>query len=281
MSKTTRMIAAVLFSGVVIVSSFIGVKAMAGGFAAPVATTPRTQAPSRAANSDRPFADMNDGMNDDSQMPAEAAPAAKTPSTPAPTAPDTSDAAVKYLNEIALDGFEFGSAPKVAYKWTQDVLVQVEGNPTASDRAALQQVVSDLNGLISPVKVRLVDQGGNVRIWYGPEKQFAQQDEDYTPGNLGYFSIRYDDNSAITHSSILIDTGTEATARAHLVREELTQSLGLFQDSWDYKDSMFYQGWTTPTKYSDLDQQIIHMLYDTRVKPGMSKAQVDALFTNN
>lgn len=55
-----------------------------------------------------------------------------------------------------------------------------------------------------------------------------------------------------------------------MIREELTQSLGLFQDSWRYPDSIFYQGWSDITAYSDLDRTTIGLLYDSRLDPWMT-----------
>ena len=50
--------------------------------------------------------------------------------------------------------------------------------------------------------------------------------------------------------------------KKHLLREEVTQSLGLFNDSWSYSNSIFYQGWTEVTEFSDLDKKIISKLYN-------------------
>ena len=57
-------------------------------------------------------------------------------------------------------------------------------------------------------------------------------------------------------------TGDNFEAQKHLLREELTQSLGLFNDSWKYPESIFYQGWSTVTEYSDMDKRLIDMLYN-------------------
>jgi hypothetical protein len=46
-----------------------------------------------------------------------------------------------------------------------------------------------------------------------------------------------------------------------LLREELTQSLGLGNDSNKYPDSIFYQDWSTVTSYSKLDIEIIKQHY--------------------
>jgi hypothetical protein len=54
----------------------------------------------------------------------------------------------------------------------------------------------------------------------------------------------------------------DVEAQKSVLREELTQSLGLCNDSWEYPNSIFYQGWSTNTEYSDLDKEIIQMLYN-------------------
>jgi hypothetical protein len=60
----------------------------------------------------------------------------------------------------------------------------------------------------------------------------------------------------------MIKTGNDTEAQRSILREEITQSLGLCNDSWKYKNSVFYQGWGTVTEYSDLDKEIIQMLYN-------------------
>jgi hypothetical protein len=51
-------------------------------------------------------------------------------------------------------------------------------------------------------------------------------------------------------------------AQKHLLREELTQALGLSNDSYDYPESIFYQGWTETTEYTELDKDVIRMMYN-------------------
>ena len=55
---------------------------------------------------------------------------------------------------------------------------------------------------------------------------------------------------------------TSIDAQKHLLREELTQSLGLFNDSDKYPNSIFQQAWTETTEYSEIDIKMIHMLYN-------------------
>ncbi|HWI52877.1 MAG TPA: DUF2927 domain-containing protein [Symbiobacteriaceae bacterium] len=198
----------------------------------------------------------------------------KTEKSAAPA--DQADDALSYLEEVALSGFEFGSAPHVVYKWTHDIEVSVSGSPSESDQAALRTIISDLNELIAPLKVRQVPDDGDITIWYGDDSQFAKRLSGYTPGNRGYFQVKYGMDYSLHASSILISTEVDAAARAHLVREELTQSFGFFNDSWAEEASIFYQGWTTTPRYSEQDKAIIRMLYDSRIKPGMTPARVRA-----
>ncbi|HYF77618.1 MAG TPA: DUF2927 domain-containing protein [Symbiobacteriaceae bacterium] len=206
------------------------------------------------------------------------APAEKVPAdTAKSSAPD--DEVLKYLEEVALSGFEFGSAPEVVYKWTHDVDISVSGDLTEADRIAIDKTMKDLNELIAPRQVNLVPEGGDITIWYGPSKEFSKRLPSYTPGNMGYFSIRYGRDYSIQSATILIASELDVAARTHLVREELTQSFGFFQDSRQDPLSIFQQDWTITQTYSELDRAIIPLLYDERVKPGMSPDSVLAMFS--
>ena len=61
-----------------------------------------------------------------------------------------------------------------------------------------------------------------------------------------------------------VDTERSSTmsAKKHLLREELTQSLGLFNDTYDYPESIFYQEWTETNEYAPIDIELISMLYN-------------------
>ena len=62
---------------------------------------------------------------------------------------------------------------------------------------------------------------------------------------------------------------TDQAARNHLLLEEITGGLGLANDIDTEKDSILYQPWTTTQQLSDLDWQLLNLLYDRRVTPGM------------
>jgi hypothetical protein len=194
--------------------------------------------------------------------------------TPTPIVTETlqtfSSTAVDYLMEIAF-GAEFGSEPAVVHKWTQDVRIAVHGDPNADDLAALDDVVGDLNNLIDTIEISVVTSGQNVELYFAPESEFASIEPGYVPVNMGFFWTWWDGTQAYTAAHVLVSTTDVTQAeRNHLIREELTQSMGLMQDSYTYEDSMFYQGWTETPAYSDLDEQLIQMLYLPGIEPGLT-----------
>jgi len=194
-----------------------------------------------------------------------------TPTQEATPAPQTfSSAAVNYFVEIAF-GSEYGDNSSVIHKWTSDVRIAVHGNPNADDLAALGDVIWDLNELIDTIDISVVTSGQNVDLYFAPETEFSGIESGYVPVNMGFFNTWWDASQAYTEAHILISTtGVTQPERDHLIREELTQSLGLMRDSYAYEDSMFYQGWTETPAYSDLDEQLIEMLYLPTIQPGMT-----------
>ena len=181
---------------------------------------------------------------------------------------------IDYFIEIAL-GAEFGDDMAIIKKWNDDIRIKIEGKPTELDLQTLNHIVSDLNEILTGIKVKIVNKKGNVKITFSPESDFASIDPNYVPTNYGFFwALWHDDNYVIYDASILVSSADiSQEERSHLIREELTQSLGLMNDSDKYKDSIFYQDWTSVTQYSDIDIAVIELLYQKTIKAGMNKEQ--------
>ena len=178
---------------------------------------------------------------------------------------------IDYYLEIAI-GSEYGS-PTVVKKWTQPLRIEVGGDPTEEDSASLNRVVRDLNELTdeSP-QLTLVEERGNVEVLFVPVDSMSNYNENYQPGNLGYFYIWWNGQYQIQRAQVLI--GSERTTqvqRSHLIREELTQSLGLMNDSPQYDLSIFQIDYSEVRSFTDLDQTVIRMHYRAEVRPGMDR----------
>ena len=195
-----------------------------------------------------------------------------TTTTVAP--PVYSEEALDYFAEVTF-GPEFGGGSQAIRKWTQDMRIAVYGTPNEDDLATLAEVIADLNEIIGTIELEIVESGENVELHFAPEEEFESIEPNYEPVNLGFFWVWWDGTESISNARILIST-TELTQaeRSHLIREELTQSLGLMNDSFSYEDSIFYQGWTDTGTYSELDEMLIEMLYLPKIGPGMEPGEV-------
>jgi hypothetical protein len=156
------------------------------------------------------------------------------------------------------------SEPK---KWQNDVKIFVKGKKVDYLIFELTKIVSELNTIINPINLRIVnsESDANMVVFFGSEKEFNNFDPNskkYTKNNYGVFV--YYGSTYITRANVFVDIYRTETinAQKHLLREELTQSLGLFNDTYDYPNSIFYQGWTETTKYADIDVKLIKMLYN-------------------
>lgn len=181
---------------------------------------------------------------------------------------------IEYFTEIGLN-VEYGSASPALRRWTGDIRIQVHGAPTMADIRTLHQVVDELNQLVTGIELRVDGRDSNMDIYFAPEDRFSALEPAYVPVNLGFFRVWWDRSGAIYRARILIASqGITQQERDHLIREELTQSLGLFNDSWRYPDSIFYQGWTDTTRYTDLDVAAIRLLYHPDLRPSMPQPEV-------
>jgi|LakMenE01Jun11ns_1017448.scaffolds.fasta_scaffold9922359_3 hypothetical protein len=175
-----------------------------------------------------------------------------------------SQEAKDYFKEICFNT-EDGSSFDEASKWTEDVKIYVHGNCPNYMMTELDDIVSELNDLIDPIDIEVVSNKGdaNTFLFLGSGKGFKQEYPNMKNENLdgkgGYFSVK--SNRAYLYVN-MIDTDGDLITQKSILREEVTQSLGLYNDSWKYPSSIFYQGSNDNTEYSDLDKEIIRMLYN-------------------
>jgi len=160
---------------------------------------------------------------------------------------------------------EFSGKMEKPFKWTKDMKIYVDKTDQNYLVDELNRIVNELNLLIDPIQIKVVNSKdqANYFIYFGYYKDFEKKynvvNSNLLESNWGFFEI-YPNNTGIMYVDVI--RTKEIEAQKHLLREELTQSLGLLNDSWKYPQSIFYQGWTTTTEYSSIDKEIIKMLYN-------------------
>ena len=77
-----------------------------------------------------------------------------------------------------------------------------------------------------------------------------------------------------------VDTDrANAEEERHLLREELTQALGLARDSDLYANSIFQSRWTTTTEYAGIDEDVIRLLYHPQMQAGLDETETEEILT--
>ncbi|MGI6707251.1 MAG: DUF2927 domain-containing protein [Clostridia bacterium] len=189
---------------------------------------------------------------------------------------------IDYFREIAF-GSEFEGDFSGLRKWNKDrVGVKIFGDPTEEDRITLQEVIRDIGKITSGIRLELVQDDPDISVHFIPQRKFYRYTErDIAESNWGLFWYYSNDKGEIQEAMLLISTDEpNQLERNHLIREELTQALGLGNDSWKYESSIFYQGWSTVQEYSEIDKKLIQILYHPDIQPNMEKEEVVAYLEN-
>lgn len=192
---------------------------------------------------------------------------------------------VNYFQEVAL-GFEYGNVSPVTRKWKTDMRIYVGGSPDAAVRQELESIVEELNSYFKDgFQMQLVDQKdrSNMFIYFGDQSTYSTlypRQSALLKGASGLCTVAWNGRNEITRGHIFIRTEKNSIEeQRHVIREELTQALGFGKDSPRFMDSIFQSSFTTPTQYSEVDKELIRLLYHPRMAAGLDATEVEALVT--
>jgi len=189
------------------------------------------------------------------------------------------ESVIEYFNEVAL-GFEFGSASEVTRKWKADMKIFVGGNKQQELMTELQTIIGEINTLASDgfsASVVTDTLQSNFYIFLGSGGDYAKKFPALSTlvlSNWGLFNVSFHGSNEIYNGYMYVDTDrSNSTEEKHLLREELTQSLGLAKDSNRYPDSIFQANWTTTIEYSDIDKDLVRLLYHPSMQTGLDRSK--------
>jgi hypothetical protein len=192
---------------------------------------------------------------------------------------------IEYFCEVAL-GLEFGGTPEVTRKWKNEMRIFVGGNKTPDLMDALNNIVAEINTLATDgFTISIVSDSVemNYYLFFGPGDQYAKiypSQGGLVKSNWGLFNIYWDNFNQINAGSMYVDTERASDEEEkHLLREELTQSLGLGKDSGRYPDSIFQIAWTTTATYATIDKDLIRLLYHPDMVTGLARSNTQSLLT--
>ena len=170
-------------------------------------------------------------------------------------------------------------------KWSQDIYVCVEG-ATALDLLIVSEVIATLRGLIKPVEITRVDcaEEFNFQVvitsvlrfnHYVAFREFGTVDTVRIGGTAALYT---DERNSVHKVIALINSSLVGKRRSHAIWEEISHGVGSTNDSYHDPRSLFYEGPSFVFRLTDIDKEIIRILYDPRIKPGMKYCDVFRLF---
>ncbi|WP_176885205.1 DUF2927 domain-containing protein [Dyadobacter soli] len=178
-------------------------------------------------------------------------------------------------------------------KWTDDPTIAIKGRASRMDTASVREVIAEIDALGLPVKCRLAQapDSGAIQIFFGNVGEVASfigfEDLDAmgvdTSSSFGFAKPEsYEGRLIKARVGIYFSPNdTTAASRREVVLEEIVQTLGIFGDSYSYPSSLFFQNWNPQKRFTDLDKQVLRLLYEPAILPNYSRLSFETDFADN
>jgi hypothetical protein len=194
----------------------------------------------------------------------------------------------RFVQQVTL-GPEFGSNRKVVSRWMSPPTLTAFG-ATPEQKRLIEEVVQTINPALkaSGKEIKLLADAApdaTIKVYFAPLQAHSKIARDhgatYEKGNLGTFWMFWDAKNVITHSLVLLASDKlDGNRMRHFAFEEITQSLGLAEDSDEFRDSIFYARGNDGGDAllpSAIDLQLLDWFYQ-HVQPGDDRKTVSAKF---
>lgn len=193
---------------------------------------------------------------------------------------------ISLFTEVAL-GSEYGDQRRILKKWVKPMIIGIEGPLSKELEEEFHSILLELNSLFTDgfrIALSTGEDEPNFIIYIG-SKNDPSLNVPFTrallKANDGLFSIKFNQDHEIESGKMFVNTGTVSNQlQFHILREELTQSLGLGNDLLYDRQSIFYTGDSRTTTYSERDVEIIRLLYHPSLFPGLSESSVTSILKN-
>ena len=188
---------------------------------------------------------------------------------------------IDYFQQVAL-GSEYGSNFPLVKKWKHPMRVYVSGNADRELIIELNAIIEELNALFTDgfqIEMASDSVASNYHIFLGDVATYGRMYPSIAhllKENSGLFVFYHNTDFNITSGHMFVDIyNNSLTYQKHILREELTQSLGLPNDIKYYPNSIFYEQRSDVQAYSNLDIEVIRLLYHPKMvsKIGASTVQ--------
>lgn len=205
---------------------------------------------------------------------------------------DYEEEMIEYFKEVALKS-EYYNRQKKIVKWDVPMQLYIYKQKSSIEQfITIKKVIGQINKLASDgFEIRLTDDilKSNA-ILYICEKSKIREvnpffykilsdtaiEEDFSGFAYAEFDLR---KFTIMKTLIFIDSQDTLEEQKSTIVEEITQSIGLPNDSKKHPSSVFYENKSKDgilnTEYSKIDNDLIRILYHPKIKPGFNIEQIE------
>lgn len=187
---------------------------------------------------------------------------------------------IGYFIDIAL-GSEFGDKAPVSKKWLSEMKVFVVGQANDALQNELVSIIDEINEFATDgFQISIVEnfEDANFYVYFTSSKEYAERYSyllDLIKDNKGLFTTFHDEDFNIYKGHMYVDTKRAVLGeQLHLLREEFTQALGLGNDIPHHFESIFYNGFSRTTAYSENDKNVIKLLYHPALISGLGDESI-------
>lgn len=134
----------------------------------------------------------------------------------------------------------------------------------------LDLVLNEINDLISTIQLTRVTklEEANLEVYMGSVDGCKLMDASTRSALAKNWAIQHcqlsTDNKEIVHGFVFLDFYRTPNIRVkkRLLRKKITQSLGLFNDADEIKESIFFYGYSEQMNFLPIDKELINILYN-------------------
>ena len=192
----------------------------------------------------------------------------------------------RWVEQVTLGGEYYASRGKVSARWVKTPKLSVFG-ATSEQHEVVASTLAHLNDTLANTPINRIelinpnDRSADIVVYFARLGKFHDLAKwhgfKYVEGNWGYF-YAFSRGRIINGAIVLLASDKlRGNLLRHFTLEEITQSLGLFNDSWVFSESIFYAGRSNTQHLSELDKKLIIFLYK-HIQPGSNRRDVRVVF---
>lgn len=175
---------------------------------------------------------------------------------------DFSKSELEYFYELAFKNEITAKTIKLK-KWDKNIKIGLTGEYVKEDSLEVNKIANELNEIINTVDINTTTfDDSNLKIHFASYQEFDKYHKCATMGTHGFFLIKNDFSNKITSGIILINKSLKGNDRKSTIRNEISNSLGLINDSYKYPLSAFQQFENKNITYAEIDKKVISLLYN-------------------